>query len=363
VTTAVVSDLHLGGSSLPEVARLAEPGERLTEALAEADRVVLLCDVLELRQRPVAQVLDLVRPFFERLGEARAGREVVLVPGNHDCQLAEPWLSRGQLDSDELALDSRWPVTPDDGLAGRLARLMPDVKLSLAYPGLWLRPDVYATHGHYLDLHLTVPRIESIIASVMGRVTGRIRGGHAPADYEAVLAPMYAWFHGVAQSASSDTLRRGGSLSRTVWRRVNEEDGRMGRFLLGRVTIPGAVAAMNRAGIGPFSPELTGPELRRAGLRAMSEVVEHLGIEASHVLFGHTHRPGPLAPDDEAEWRTPGGTRLWNCGCWLVDTALSAPDGTRNPYWPGTVVYVEDEGEPRLENVLEGVSLPSSVRR
>ena len=46
---------------------------------------------------------------------------------------------------------------------------MPDVELTLAYPGLRLRPDVYATHGHYLDLHLTVPRLESIAASAMGR--------------------------------------------------------------------------------------------------------------------------------------------------------------------------------------------------
>ena len=25
----------------------------------------------------------------------------------------------------------------------------------VAYPGLWVRPDVYAMHGHYLDAHLT----------------------------------------------------------------------------------------------------------------------------------------------------------------------------------------------------------------
>ena len=30
----------------------------------------------------------------------------------------------------------------------------------LAYPGVWLRPDVYATHGHYVDLHITVPSFE-----------------------------------------------------------------------------------------------------------------------------------------------------------------------------------------------------------
>ena len=41
--------------------------------------------------------------------------------------------------------------------------------MSVAYPGLRLRPDVYATHGHYLDLPLTVPRIESVVASAMAQ--------------------------------------------------------------------------------------------------------------------------------------------------------------------------------------------------
>ena len=33
-------------------------------------------------------------------------------------------------------------------------------RVRFAYPGLWLREDVYATHGHYLDCHLTVPTVE-----------------------------------------------------------------------------------------------------------------------------------------------------------------------------------------------------------
>ena len=101
---------------------------------------------------------------------------------------------------------------------------MPDVEVTLAYPGVCLRADVYATHGHYLDLHLTVPRLEAIAASAMGRVTGLGRAARSAADYETVLAPMYAFYSGLAQGASSASLSRGGSLSRSVWRRVS--DGR-----------------------------------------------------------------------------------------------------------------------------------------
>jgi calcineurin-like phosphoesterase family protein len=359
VTTVVISDLHVGATSLPDVASLSEPRERLISAIAEADRVVLLGDVLELRQSPIARVLEEARPFFDRLAEATRGKEVVMVAGNHDHQLAEPWLSRRQIEDGDLPLESRWKPAAGDGVAGRLAEWMPGTELSLAYPGLWLRPGVYAIHGHYLDVHLTVPRIESVMASVMERVTGRSGGCATPADYEAVLAPMYALLFGIAQGTSEAALRRGGRVSRRVWRRVNDGDGGAGRFLLARVTIPGAVAALNGLGLGPFRSELTGPELRRAGLLAMSRVVEGLRIGAEHVLFGHTHRTGPLGGDDPGEWRTPGGTRLWNTGSWLVDTAFVAAHGPRNPYWPGTVVRVMDEGQPEIVNVLEDVSLPA----
>ena len=70
------------------------------------------------------------------------------------------------------------------------------------------------------------------------------------------------------------------------------------RFLLGRVTIPGAVAALNGLGLGPFRATLTGEELRRSGLLAMARVAEVLAPGAEHVIFGHTHRPGPLPDDD-----------------------------------------------------------------
>jgi predicted phosphodiesterase len=365
--TVVVSDLHLGALGGADVAREGEAREALVDALSGADRVVLLGDVVELRERPLADSLEMARPVFEQLGRALAGRPVVLVPGNHDHALAEPWLARLRLDARGLPTETEWPVQPEEGAAGRISAWMPDVKLSLAYPGLHLREDVYATHGHYLDLHLTIPRLESIAASAMARLTGRGKSSESAADYEAIMGPLYAFYAGLAQGASPASLARGGSLSRDVWRAASGNGrpsgtasarrsavARASRFLLGRVTIPGAVAALNGLGFGPFRATLTGEELRRAGLLAMARVAEVLAPGAEHVIFGHTHRPGPLPGDEPAEWTTLSGSRLWNSGGWLYEGAFITT-GSESPYWPGTVVTLEDVGPPRVENALRGV--------
>ena len=356
MATAIVSDLHLGALEESDVARAPARRERLLEVLAGADRTVLLGDVLELRHRPLAQLLELVRPFLEELGRAAAGRRVLIVPGNHDHALAEPWLARLRVEGRALEPEREWPVAAADGPAGRIAEWMPDAEVTLAYPGIRLRPDVYATHGHYLDLHLTVPRLESIGAGAMGRLTGRGQACETAADYEAVLAPMYAFLAGLAQGASPIALERGGRASRNVWQLVNG-DGRLGRWLVGRVTIPSAVAILNRAGLGPFNAELTGEELRRSGLLAMARVADSLVPGIEHVVFGHTHRPGPLPDDDRAEWTTPSGIRLWNSGNWFHEPAFVRGSDVRSPYWPGTVLFLDETGPPRVENVLVGAEL------
>ncbi len=83
----------------------------------------------------------------------------------------------------------------------------------------------------------------------------------------------------------------------------------------------------------------------------MGGVVERLGLDAEHVVFGHTHRAGPLPGDDQAEWRAPTGATLHNAGCW-VDEPAFAGDDPANPYWAGRVLVLEDEGPPRLERVV-----------
>jgi hypothetical protein len=350
-------------SSRRDLARDGEARDRLLAALEGAELVVFLGDTLELRERPLAASLELVRPFFAALGRALAGRRMVLVPGNHDHGLGAPWLTRMRLDGATLEPQAEWPVEPGDGTAGRLAEWMPDVELRLAYPGLWLRPDVYATHGHYLDLHLTVPRLESIAASFMGIVTGRGRSCRTVEDYEAVLAPMYSFHAELAQGSARGAVARGGHVSRDVWRRINGSvEGRPGaalsRFLIGSVTIPAAVVALNRIGMGPFRAEITGEELRRAGLLAMGRVADSLAPDAEHVIFGHTHRPGPLPGDEAAEWTTLAGTSLWNTGSWFLESVLTR--GARDsPYWPGTVLRLDAEGPPRVENLQRDLSMGS----
>ncbi|MGI8946365.1 MAG: metallophosphoesterase [Thermoleophilaceae bacterium] len=354
--TAIVSDLHLGTTSGADLVRRPGVRARLMEAIAGADRVVVLGDMLELREQPVAAVLTAAAPFLDALGEATAGKQLVIVPGNHDHELVGPALDRARIAGDPLALDSTFP--PSEGVLIRsVAAHLPRTEIVLAYPGIRLREDVYATHGHYLDMHLTVPRMECVIASAIGRFAGGGNGSGAPLSYEAALAPMYAFAYSLVQQGEAKAVTRGGSLSRTIWERSRPGDGRrLARFALGRVAIPGGVWAINRLGLGPFRAEISGLELRRAGLRAMATVIDTLGIEADHVIFGHTHRTGPLPGDDEG-WTLPGGTRLTNTGSWLYEPAFIRRQGPANPYWPGGVTLLEDEGPPRLTNVLGDVDL------
>ena len=359
VLIAIASDLHIASTIQGyDLASRPEVGDRLVRALEPADQVVLLGDLVELRERPVLEALDRARPLLQAIGEASAGKRVVITPGNHDYQLAEPWLQRERLAGRRLPVEAEWPVERSDGVAGRIAEWMPESDLVVAYPGFRPRPDVYATHGHYLDLHLTVPRLESLVVSLVGLATGRRRPAcRAVEDYEAVVGPLYSLLYGIAQGARAGTLARGGRLSRSVWELASDRNGRpVSRLLLGRVTIPGAVAILNRTGLGPFRPDISGAELRRAGLRAIEAVIKSLGIEAEHVIFGHTHRPGPLPGDDVSEWRTATAGRLWNAGSWLWEPALMQRDGP-SPYRPGTVVYLRDEGPPELTNLLEELEL------
>ena len=83
---------------------------------------------------------------------------------------------------------------------------------------MWLRDDVYAIHGHYGDRHTTVPMFERLGAGAMARIVRDSADGLARAeDYEAVLAPIYAWIHAIAQNR---TPRRRPRHRRSVVARV-----------------------------------------------------------------------------------------------------------------------------------------------
>jgi predicted phosphodiesterase len=374
VRIVIASDLHLGAASGADLLRSRPLRDRLLEVLEGADRIVLLGDVVELRDRPLADALEAARPVFEDLAAANPGAELVVVPGNHDHQLLDPWLARRRLadGSEPLGLEQR--IEPTEGAAAKLAGWAGRERTTFAYPGLRPRDDVYATHGHYLDCHLTLPTFERLGVGTIERLAGSPpNGARVPDDYERVQAPLYALLFVLAQSPRSAEGTIGGKTpSMRVWEALGGASGKArslrGR-LLGSAVIPGAVRVANRLGLGRFGSDLSLAEVGRAGVRAMAEAVERLGIDAEHVIFGHTHRRGPLPGEDhhggDPRW-SGGGARLYNTGGWVYAPAVIAAEGPRSPFWPGTVIELVDDEPPRARELLSDLDerqLRDALRR
>jgi hypothetical protein len=206
VRQLVISDLHLGTRQRTDLLRRDDVRARLLEGLAGVDRLVLLGDTAELRHGPEAGVLETARPVLGALGEALGpGGEILLLAGNHDHALLRPWLDRRRSDGRPrpMAREDAPDWRPGEPLA-RLAEWARPAELRVAYPGTWLRDDVWATHGHYLDAHLTVPTFERLAAGAMERAVGRPPAEATPDDYERILEPPYAWLYAMAQHADDD---------------------------------------------------------------------------------------------------------------------------------------------------------------
>ena len=355
VRTAIVSDLHLGSFSKIDLLRNRRVLERLLPALEGADQLVVLGDVLELRESSRPDAVRAAAPVLAELGDALGGGRVVLVPGNHDYRLAAPLLRRVPR---PLALEQRMTPAPSDPL-GPLAASLGSTELVLAYPGIWVRPDVYATHGHYMDYHASVPTFECLAVGVAKRLSEPPAGARFTVDeYEAALAPVYATIDRLV-SRSAGAARRealGSSPTLRLWERLTAGDNGDGKRraaqLVAQAVVPPALAAVNRAGLGSFSPDLSGAELRRAALRATHAFVARLAIDADHVVFGHTHRAGPTADDDRDEWRAVDGPALTNCGSWAYQPAFLTATPGESPWWPGTLVLLEGGEPPRVESLL-----------
>ena len=378
--TLLISDLHLGSGPRADILRSETLRGPLLEAVAASDRVVLLGDVLELRHGPARLAMAAGRPFFEQLGKALGGGEVVICPGNHDYALMAGWLARrGDVERPApLGVEQRFSAAEVSHALTAIAEWLAPAELSVAYPGLWVRPDVYAMHGHYLDCHVTIPTLERLGIGAMSRVLSRPADSLRCADdYEMVSGPLFAWIDAVARQGPTGPAING-SITVRAWHALGGDDSthsalaKEGTRTIVRDTIasvvprmrkralmnafPLVVGALNRAGMGPLKADISGPELRRAGLCAMGEVAARLGLGQAYVIFGHTHRAGPLPGDDEREWRGRLGARLVNTGCWTYERAFLTAAAPENPYWPGSCVIVEDSGPPQVERLLAGCS-------
>ena len=160
MTTAIVSDLHLGAGNDSDLLRRREALDPLLEAVAGAERLVLLGDVIELRDRPLAEAIELAAP-----GPARARRGDAASWSWSPATTTTAWSAAG-------SSSARWPASGrcaspiacrlDIWPASVLREQLGGGSLRISYPGVWVRDDVYATHGHYLDRHLTIPTFERL---------------------------------------------------------------------------------------------------------------------------------------------------------------------------------------------------------
>ena len=195
-----------------------------------------------------------------------------------------------------LGLEQRLP--PGGEPASAIDAWLGDAELSIAYPGAWLRDDVYATHGHYMDCHMSLPRIECIAAAAVMRAFGPVPRHATAADYERVLRPIFGFSFGLAQSGLA---RRATRPSEGAWRKLSGRD--RARTPVRRAAVRAAVAGgipatvwtLNRLLRADFDPDLSATAIARSGIDAATELARRLAIGAAHVITGHTHRAGPEA--------------------------------------------------------------------
>lgn len=297
MVVGVISDLHLGTRTRGSLLSRPEVRARLLDELADADEVILLGDSVELRDAPLFDALERALPFFDALGEMLGERPLTIVPGNHDHHLTEGMAWRAE----PLGLEHRSEIRRGDPLE-LVVRRMGSARVSLAYPGVWVRPDVYATHGHYLDCHSDARTFECRAAAVTRRVRRLPRNGYwTPEDYEAALAPIYRGLHWSVQVRGVRTAAHGAKALVRWWEQPRAD--RSARV--------------------------------RPGVCAMNQVVRNLGIDANHVLFGHLHRPG--------RWVMETGIELLNAGGWVEDASSVSP---------GNCIFVPEVGPPELKTVL-----------
>ena len=357
----MISDLHIGASTGADLLRRPALREPLMEAVRGVDRLVILGDGLELRDGPHRDALALAAPFFDEVGRALgADGELIVTAGNHDHGMVAGWID-GRLMTEPsgfLGLEHRIDPPQAGVLAAALAERAAPARVQIVYPGVWLRDDVYAIHGHYSDLHATIPTFERLAAGAMARWAVSLPERAAtPDDYEAVLSPLYAWMHALTQRSEHAMVSAGAGASSRAWVALGGSGRRLRpSTIVLRTGFAAAVALINRLGIGPVDRDLSGAGLRRGYLRGFVEMLHRLGVEAPHVICGHSHRSGPWPGDDLAEWTTRAGGRLHNTGSWVHQPHFLRGVPQQSPYWPGTAVLIEDDQPPRLLSLLEALA-------
>ncbi|MGH2842151.1 MAG: metallophosphoesterase [Solirubrobacteraceae bacterium] len=315
--TLVISDLHLGQPSGVSVLERPRPLERLLEALAGCERLVLLGDVVELEEVHSSHSFPIAEPVLRAVGAALGpDREVLLLPGNHDHALVRDWSpAQGQgLEREALLAPVAWGP-----LLAQLVGWLAPAHVEVRYPGVWLAERIWASHGHYLNHYL---RPVSTYGILHRRHRQGETGPHPPADYERIPSPP-------ARPHMRDGLPPG------RW-----HDGLIPRQL------------------APLAVSMLGRQMRRHSLPAMAKVASDLGVDADWVIFGHVHRRGPMPCDDLRAWGgRDGGPLLLNSGGWRYEPVIMHGMRPPHPYWPGGAVTIGSDGVPHSVGLLDDLTL------
>ncbi len=335
--------------------------------------MVLLGDVLELRHGPPRDALARRAAVLRgpRPG-ARRQRELVIVAGNHDHALVEPWLTlRAERRSRRRsALEQRSSPSEASPIAAR-ARRVGARRRACASPtrGCGCAPTSTRRTG---TTSTATSRCRRSSASSVGAMSRAARARRRETfdcvdDYEAVTAPVFAWRDAVAQRrahrrrAQRDRDRQRLARARRQRRRRGADGARAGRIAaLARACARRASCARFPLAVRRAQPRRHRPaarrrlagELRRAGLRAMGEVAARLGLgDALRRLRPHPPRRAAARRRRArvAGRRLAGDARRAAREHRLLD--LRARSSSRDtpgesPYWPGTCVLVEDDGAP-----------------
>jgi predicted phosphodiesterase len=354
--TLLISDLHIGAGFGRSTLDDPQVVEKLAAAIARADRLILLGDVVEMRELPLRDALAAASRVLPKLvAGLGTGSEIVVLQGNHDHQLLAPYFRRRAASAppSPLALDEVVDWVPGEPLA-ELARLLgtSGAAVSGRYPGIWLRDDVYAHHGHYLDAHTTTPSFERLAAGAMSRALKLPLNEIDDADeHERILTPIYAWMYAVTQGGDGevDSAEAGASMRVLNWLRAVHGPAALALDF----GLRAAFATVGAIGLGSLSGDLSQAHLTRGGLTGFTKTLEALKLTPHYAIFGHTHRAGPLPTDDAEEWRTPAGVRLINSGSWVNESLIGDDERDGSGYRPGFTVQIDASGAPRLVNVLD----------
>lgn len=384
MATAILSDLHLGAAHGDDLLRYPYFCNVLREQLDGIDHIVLLGDILDLRFQRLEDALLLATPFLAMLGDALRGARqprVTYIPGNHDYHYAGRLIEAEQeraIEAGEAFSLGQVVAPPDFFLSRQLARLIGnDVEVRFAYFYDVLESaegPILLIHGHYLDLHLGAApaRLLSLLQASIA-AAGQTFTGLSPDLYEAILRPQYELLHWIGQSPGGGQIQsriyerlRGGAPPSTRLRQIRRAALRGAASVGGRVGVALAETLANRIVKGGLS--LTSPA-REAQTEAaiyafnlsLQELEPYLPRGMRSIIFGHTHRPGPLEEVDTLDdWKVRlhgQETIVMNSGSWLYDSGKARRADERPQRWPGTFILIPNQGPPRLVQVLAGFSV------